>query len=392
MLKAALYDPYLDTLGGGERYCLSVVETLLSSGYSVDIFWSGDSQILTKAKDRFALDISKANLVPDIFNEHPHQIECIDNREGITKVISKKAHPQSIVKKAQSFINKYQITKSYDLFFYLSDWSIPFLFSKNNLLHIQVPFIKPSTSKEKLFNSIKLYFINKVICNSEFTQKFAIAKFGSKCHVLYPPVDTQQFDPNSTKENIILSVGRFDNLLNSKKQDILIEAFRKLYERNKNTGWKLVLAGGSLQLPENNSYLLHLQTLANGLPVEFLVNPDFSQIKNIYQSSKIYWHAAGFDVDQENHPENTEHFGIAPVEAMAAGAVPLVINKGGLNEIVTDGVTGYLWQTIDDLVSKTQLLIGFPDNWQKLSTSAIQSSTKFSKESFNINFRQLLNI
>ena len=30
--RAAIYDPYLDTLGGGERYCLTVAEILLIAG------------------------------------------------------------------------------------------------------------------------------------------------------------------------------------------------------------------------------------------------------------------------------------------------------------------------------------------------------------------------
>ena len=30
--QAAIYDPYLDTLGGGERYCLTIAEILLKKG------------------------------------------------------------------------------------------------------------------------------------------------------------------------------------------------------------------------------------------------------------------------------------------------------------------------------------------------------------------------
>lgn len=392
MPKAALYDPYLDTLGGGERYCLSVVESLLNHGYDVDIFWSGDPNILAKAKDRFELDISKANIVPDIFNEHPHRIECIDDREGIVKIVSRPNKHNDVLKKAKSFLHKYNTTKKYDLFFYLSDWSIPFLFSKKNLLHVQVPFIKSVSTKEKLVNQLKLIFIKSVICNSNFTQKYALSKFGNKCEVLYPPVDVKQFDPSTPKQNIILSVGRFDNLLNSKKQDILIEGFKKICHQNKGTDWKLVLAGGSLQSPDENSYLLHLQSLSAGLPVEFVVNPDFAKIRSLYESAKIYWHAAGYNVDQELHPENTEHFGIAPVEAMSAGAVPIVINKGGLNEIVTDSLSGFLWNTIEDLVAKTQLLIGSPETLSQISQKSIEVSTKFSKEAFDTNFSQILNL
>lgn len=392
MPKAALYDPYLDTLGGGERYCLSVVESLLNRGYEVDIFWSGDPGIIAKAKDRFELDISQANLVPDIFNEHPHRIECIDDREGIVKIVSRPNNHNDVIKKAKSFLNKYNATKKYDIFFYLSDWSIPFLFSKKNLLHVQVPFIKPVSTTENIFNLLKLFFINRVVCNSNFTQKYAVTKFGNKCEVLYPPVDVKQFDPNKPKQNIILSVGRFDNLLNSKKQDVLIDAFKKVAQQNKDSDWKLVLAGGSLQSPEQNTYLLHLRSLAAGLPIEFVVNPDFAKIKSLYESAKIYWHAAGYNVDQDIHPENTEHFGIAPVEAMAAGAVPIVVNKGGLNEIVTDSVSGYLWNTIEDLVAKTQLLIGSAGTLSQISQKSVEVAHKYSKESFDNNFSRILNL
>ena len=55
--KAAIYDPYLDTLGGGERYCLTVAEILLKNGYKVDIFWSGDKTLIEKAEKRFSLDL-----------------------------------------------------------------------------------------------------------------------------------------------------------------------------------------------------------------------------------------------------------------------------------------------------------------------------------------------
>ena len=77
-LKAAIYDPYLDTLGGGERYCLSVAEILVKHDYEVDIFWSGQQDILEKAKNRFALDLSKINLVPDIFGLSNSKIEFVE--------------------------------------------------------------------------------------------------------------------------------------------------------------------------------------------------------------------------------------------------------------------------------------------------------------------------
>jgi len=44
-----------------------------------------------------------------------------------------------------------------------------------------------------------------------------------------------------------------------------------------------------------------------------------------------------------------EHFGITPVEAMAAGCVPIVYRGGGLTETVTKD-SGFTWKTIDELI------------------------------------------
>jgi glycosyltransferase involved in cell wall biosynthesis len=387
-LKAAIYDPYLDTLGGGERYCLTIAELLSKNGYQVDLFWSGDQDLLRKAETRFNLDLSSVNLVPDIFQDQKQNINITQDSESISRV--SKRQPQKPHAKVQDLINRIKVTRQYDLIFYLSDWSIPFLFSKNNLLHVQVPFIQKTNLKTKTLNLIKTIFVKKVICNSDFTYKFATNHFGPKCHTLYPPVDVEKFSPDPNKENIILSVGRFDNLLNSKRQDILIEAFIKFIKQNPNSDWKLYLAGGSLEDPAMNHYLSHLKNISQNLPVVFLINPNFDELKSLYSRAKIYWHAAGHEVNESLHPENTEHFGMAPVEAMASGAVPLLVNKGGLPEIITDGQEGYLWNNIDELISKTQLLSASPNTLKTMSDHALTRSSYFSKENFFTNFSKII--
>ncbi len=385
--KAGIYDPYLDTLGGGERYCLTVVEMLLQQGYQVDIFWSGDQNLLTKAQERFNLNLQDARFVADIFDVVPQKIDCVEDVSSLN-IITKHHLTSGYAHKIKSLINKVKITRQYDLFFYISDWSVPLLFSKNNLLHVQVPFVQENSVFQNVANRLKTMFHRRIICNSQFTKNFASARFGSKCITVYPPVDVEKFHSSSQKENIILSVGRFDNLLNSKKQDILIDAFKKLHTQHPD--WKLVLAGGSFDTPEKNSYLNHLHTLTGKLPVTFIINPDFKDLADIYSRSKIYWHAAGYGVDETLHPENTEHFGIAPVEAMASGSVPLVVKKGGLPEIVQEGKTGYLWENIDDLVAKTSLLIKSPQLLKEMSADCQTRSQIFSKTKFVQNLQSLL--
>lgn len=388
--RAAIYDPYLDTLGGGERYCLTVAELLLQNDYDVDLFWSGDPDLIKKAIDRFGLNLSKLNIVKDIFNDIPQKVDAIEDKESLVRISSHHQIHPNFIQKLRSNLIKFKITRQYDLFFYLSDWSVPFLFSPNNLLHVQVPFSAKISFKDKILNIIKLSFFKGIICNSQFTQNFAQKYFGKRCLVIYPPVDVQKFSSTSPKENIILSVGRFDNLLNSKKQDVLIQAFKEVFKTNHSSNWKLILAGGSLDVEGKNLYLKHLRNLASDFPIEFCVNPDFNTLLDIYAKSKIYWHAAGYGIDEQVHPENTEHFGIAPVEAMASGLVPVVIDKGGLPEIIDDGKNGFLWHTTDELVAKTNLLINSDQLLNENSKAAIIKSQEFSKEIFTRNFLKLL--
>lgn len=383
MLKAGIYDPYLDTLGGGERYSLSVAEILLEQGWSVDLFWTGDKEIINQAMSRFSLKLKGINIIPDIFGLKTTDIDTTQDQK-VEKFISHKVHSKSI-------IDKYKQTSKYDFIFFLNDGSIPFLFSKNNVLHVQVPFANKLTNSQTILNFIKSKYINKIVCNSAFTASFIQQNLKSKVEIIYPPVDVESMQADQPKQNIILSVGRFDNILNSKKQELLIETFNKFINQNKNSTWKLILMGGSRQPEENNHYLIYLKNLANNLPIQFIVNPDFSQLKQIYSISKIYWHAAGYGVDEKIHPENCEHFGITPVEAMASGVVPILNNKGGLPEIIIDGVNGYLWDQPTELLAKTQLLTQTPVYFEKMQQEAIKYSKKFSKQIFKNKIINLLN-
>ena len=71
MKKAALYDPYLDTLGGGEKHILSIVKVLEDEGYEINIFW--DKNLQNQIENRFRIQfVNKFKFLPNIFNKKKH--------------------------------------------------------------------------------------------------------------------------------------------------------------------------------------------------------------------------------------------------------------------------------------------------------------------------------
>lgn len=355
MKKALIFDPYLDTLGGGERYVLTVGKILSKSGYKVSLAWPSQ-EILESATFRFGLDLT--NITADL-------------------------DAYGLFKSSGKLFKKMEVTKKYDLVFFLSDGSIPFLFGKKNFLHFQVPF--KTIINPRNLNFIKYKLINKFVYNSKFTQSVLEKNLPKKGVVLYPPIDTEGFKPAKKKENIILAVGRFDSPSHSKRQDVLIDSFRQLHKETRGK-YKLILAGG---LRGEGKELQKLKARAVGLPVEFSISPSFEDLVSLYARAKIFWHAAGYGVDETKDPGKVEHFGMTTVEAMAAGCVPVVCNKGGQKEIINSGA-GFLWDTIPELVDLTLKLIKSESLIKKTVKKAISRSKEFGLNNFEENLKKLI--
>lgn len=344
-MRAAIFNPYLDTLGGGERYTLSFAKVLVKNGYNVDVEWSSP-QILKTLEKRFGMDLTS---------------------EGKIRIV------KSI-----------QRGDGYDLCFWVSDGSIPALKSRKNFLHFQVPF--HDVSGQTLINKMKLFRINQIICNSEFTKGFIDREFGVKSVVIYPPVDTLSIK-SKRKENIILYVGRFSNLLQNKNQDLLIKNFKKLADQGV-SGWKLVLAGG---VEVGSGEMVNkIKKGVDGYPIEIVESPSFKDLKDLYGKSKIFWSASGFGGDEGSEPEKVEHFGITMVEAMSAGVVPVVCNVGGHKEIVVQNESGFLWDSENELLRYTKNIIADKSLLKKMSLSASARSNDFSYEKFESNIGKIL--
>ena len=353
-MRIGIFDPYLNDLGGGEKYMITLAECL-SKGNSVDVFWD-NKEDLSKVAERFALDISKISLRENIFSsKYPFLKRCLNSLE-------------------------------YDVIIVLSDGSIPFLLCKKLFIHFQQPFPNVRVS---LKTSLKKMRVNSFFCNSIFTKSFIDKEFGITSEVIYPPVNVDF--KKSKKENIILHVGRFRAInigsRDYKKQEIMVDVFKKMVDRGLKD-WKFILAVGLSESDE--SKFNKLKEKAKGYPIEIIENPANEILWNYYSRSKIYWHASGYGENLDKNPELAEHFGISTVEAMAAGVVPVVINAGGQKEIVINGKSGYLWTTPEDCMEKTNDLIINKELMKEMSANAKERANKFAGERFCKELKEII--
>jgi glycosyltransferase involved in cell wall biosynthesis len=103
----------------------------------------------------------------------------------------------------------------------------------------------------------------------------------------------------------------------------------------------------------------------------------------LYAASSIYWHSSGLGVDPTVEPERCEHFGIAPIEAMAHGTIPVVVNNGGPAATVRDGIDGYHYDSVEGLAARTaELLSRTEDELRPMREMARSRAQQFSREAF----------
>ncbi len=129
--------------------------------------------------------------------------------------------------------------------------------------------------------------------------------------------------------------------------------------------------------------------MAHECRARVLVNLERSRLRQLYAQAKIFWHAAGYG-ECEERPELSEHFGMATVEAMSAGCIPVVINKGGQPEIVEHGVSGFLWNSLEELKEYTGLLMRDEQLRARMEEAALARAALFSRERFVSRFLDLL--
>lgn len=204
-----------------------------------------------------------------------------------------------------------------------------------------------------------------LIANSKYTQARIKKYYGRESVVIYPPVDIKfqiQNSKSTSREllpaNYFLVVSRLSPY---KKIDAVVEAFNKL-------GLPLIIIG-------EGSQEKYLRKIAKS-NIRFLGWQSDEKLQAYFSNARAFIFA-GLD-----------DFGMAPVEAMAAGVPVLAIRQGGALETVIEGETGEFFDaaTPEVIADGVRRLMENEKNYDK--NFIANRAREFSKERFTKEFME----
>ena len=115
------------------------------------------------------------------------------------------------------------------------------------------------------------------------------------------------------------------------------------------------------------------EDFSKDLPANYTVKPNLpeEELIKLFEDSLIYCHLM-----------EGEHFGIAPMEALASGCITLVHNSGGSGEFIPEE---FRWGTFEDLKEKIARLAESTDEyafWNKKKAELRDKISVLKPESF----------
>lgn len=186
--------------------------------------------------------------------------------------------------------------------------------------------------------------------------------YGREAEVIYPPVEESRVKRESKKQKYYLSVSR---LVQQKGIELLVKTSSKY-------GIPIKIVGEG---QEKDRWL----KLADPKYVEFLGWVPKENMAELYLGAKAFISCA---IDED--------FGLAVVEAMAAGVPVVAVRSGGIAETVTDRKTGVLFDQADE-EGLYRAILKF-ESLKMNPRDCIEQAKKFSKRIFVNKMHNLINI
>jgi glycosyltransferase involved in cell wall biosynthesis len=364
-MKIAVVHPRMSILGGGERVAIHSLTAGLQAGHEVCLV--SEDFDATEVEGFFACEglFSKVNRLtypvfrPRLFGGLLLYRQLYYHRKQIRKLLSKHSD--------------FQVVLSTQDIGYVPSTRAPvvqYCYFPDYFSHVEA---SPTSHRWRLYYvPARRYYhdrvnhVDRFLSTSNYTAGFIKKVWGRDSTTLYPPCPIELYKSiQSLKENLVVTVGR---IVPEKRMETFVEIARQL------PLLKFVVIG-SVQ-PGRRDYYEFLRKMASS-NVSFLNTP-LRKASDILARAKVYVHCA-----------QNEQFGIAIVEAMAAGCIPVVHDSGGPREIVTDDV-GFRWNTAAEAVGLVTQLFENDVLHKRMSRAASTRANSFGSEIFESRLSEIL--
>lgn len=206
--------------------------------------------------------------------------------------------------------------------------------------------------------------VDAYLANSSYVARRIGKLYRRQARVIYPPVDAERYRPDLPREEFFITVSRF---VPYKHVDLIVESFAK-------TGRRLMVIGDG---PDRSK----VERLAKPNVKLLGYQPD-EVVTDYLQRAKAFVLAAD------------EDFGIAAVEAQAAGCPVIAYGKGGASESVIGwpgpGATGVFFddQTLGALEGAVELFETHEGEFEP--DTCRRNAERFGRERFQREFRTIV--
>jgi hypothetical protein len=129
------------------------------------------------------------------------------------------------------------------------------------------------------------------------------------------------------------------------------------------------------------------------LNVTFHLNSEPSTVASILSQTTVLWHLTGANFLHlpDEDPASFEHFGIAIVEAMFSGCIPIVTFVGGTTDIVSHEYNGFHASTVNDYITYTlNILSSSARRINEMRQYAFKKAQSFGLDRFESNLASLV--
>ncbi len=319
-MSIALVHDWLNQMGGAENVLEAMVEQWPAAPVYTSIYAPDRMPDLYRAWD---IRTTWMDRLPGIHEHHqpylpvyPMAWQGLD-LSGYDVVLSNKSGFCHGVHTGSAFHLCYCLTPTRYL------WHFDHYIAREEMSAAAAAVLRPVVAALKRWDYAAAQRVDRFIAISTAIQRRIAEYYDRPSDIIYPPVETERFQSASRKGDYFLVVSR---LIPYKRVDLAVRACTEL-------GLPLLVAGDGRDREK-------LEAMA-GPTVEFLGRVPGADLPDLMARARAFIFPG------------LEDFGIAPVEAQAAGTPVIAYRGGGALDTVVEGETGLFFdqQTVESLAA-----------------------------------------